>query len=305
MAQAISSLPLTTEDRVQFRVSRCWICDGQIGTMAGSLPVLRLSSLTVIPPMYHAHLHLNIVPSRSTNRRRPGNGYITKIITLSEGRANGKHCINKFFFHFFRSRISWRTAEWWLLHCSNEWQNWMTELIRGDGQMTTKGRRQKIMLNPNHGQRKRKEDYWRAWLFQDLSWLGAKNVGSCITNARRVIVSDFLRYTGGEGFLSVWSRFTKLDSTLWTRIQVQYMEWRHTMSPRTMKGKGAPSATKLFLQSFIMKRHYSGKILPQERQQRYLTARINSQNMNASSHLASFTRNISELTLLHDCVGTQ
>jgi hypothetical protein len=35
----------------------------------------------------------------------------------------------------------------------------MTELAMGDRQMTTQGRRQKIMLNPNHGQRERKEDY--------------------------------------------------------------------------------------------------------------------------------------------------
>jgi hypothetical protein len=71
-----------------------------------------------------------------------------------------------------------------------------------------------------------------------------------------------------------------------------------------MKDKGAPSAAKLFLQSFVMKRHYSGKILSQERQQRYLAIRINSKNMNARSRLANFTRNIPELSFLHDCVRT-
>ena len=76
------------------------------------------------------------------------------------------------------------------------------------------------------------------------------------------------------------------------------------MSRRTMKGKGTPSEAKLFLQSFVMKRHYSGKILPQERQQRYLAARINSKIMNARSHLAYLTRNTFELSLLRDCVRT-
>jgi len=166
------------------------------------LPVLRLSSITVIPPIPHAHLHLNIDLNRRANRRRPGIGNIPKIIALSDSRENRKHCIKKCF-HFRRSRISWRTAEWWLLHCSNEWQNWMIELIMGDRQMTTQGRRQKIMPNPNHWQRERKEDYWRVRLFQDLSSLGAKNADNCNTNATRANVTDFLRCTGSERFLSL------------------------------------------------------------------------------------------------------
>ena len=48
MAQKVSRLPLTTEDRVQFRVSPCGICGGQSGTMAGFPP-----STSVI--LYHCH----------------------------------------------------------------------------------------------------------------------------------------------------------------------------------------------------------------------------------------------------------
>ena len=48
-----------------------------------------------------------------------------------------------------------------------------------------------------------------------------------------------------------------------------------------------------------MKRHYSVKLLSQER---YLAARIKSKNVNARSQLVRLTRNISELSLLHDCV---
>jgi hypothetical protein len=69
------------------------------------LPVLRFSSVSVIPPKPHAHLLLNTALNRRTNRRRPGIGNIPKIIALSEGRENGKHCIKKYF-HFCRSRTS-------------------------------------------------------------------------------------------------------------------------------------------------------------------------------------------------------
>lgn len=218
MAQAVSRCLSPQKTVIQFGVSPLGFVVDKVALWQVFLPVLRLSSVTVIPPIPHAHLHLNFVFNRRTNWRRPGNGKIKNIIAFSEGRENGKHCIKKYF-HFCRSRILWRTAEWWLLHCSNEWQNWMTELAMGDRQMTTQGRRQKIMLNPNHGQRERKEDYWRAWLFQDLSSLGAKNAGSCNTNARRVIVTDFLRCTKVGASFRKWSRFMKLDSTFWTRIR--------------------------------------------------------------------------------------
>jgi hypothetical protein len=44
--------------------------------------------------------------------------------------------------------------------------------------------------------------YWRVWLFQDLSSLGATNDGGCNTNARRAIVAVLLHCIGGESFLS-------------------------------------------------------------------------------------------------------
>ena len=55
---------------------------------------------------------------------------------------------------------------------------------------------------------------------------------------------------------------------------------------------------KLSLQSFGMKRHYSVKLLLQEG---YLATWISSKNLNARSHLVHLKRNISELSLLHDC----
>jgi hypothetical protein len=95
----------------------------------------------------------------------------------------------------------------------------------------------------------------------------------------------------------IWSRVMKLDFTT-LNPNVSGNTWNDAIrcSQGRWKQNVRHQQQKLFLQSFVMKRHYSGKLLPQERQQRYLVARINSINLNARLHQAHLTRNISEIS---------
>jgi hypothetical protein len=61
------------------------------------LPILRFSSVSDISPMLQANFFLNTTLNRRTHRRRSGIWNTQKIIALSEGRENGKHCIKSIF----------------------------------------------------------------------------------------------------------------------------------------------------------------------------------------------------------------
>jgi hypothetical protein len=145
---------------------------------------------------------------------------------------------------------------------------------------------------------------WRAWLFQDLSSLGAKNAGSCNTNARRAIVTDFLRCTGGEVFLShmvtVYETWLHENQTTsgnvrndaigcpqrqWT-VKVRHQQQNYFCNLLLWNG--------INLVKFSLSSN-KNDIWPLE---------STAKNLNAFSHLVHLTRNISELSLLHDCVRT-
>jgi len=60
MAQAVSRWPPTAGAQFQSQESQCYICDGHSGTEMGFIQVLRFSSVSIISPVLHAHLHLHV-----------------------------------------------------------------------------------------------------------------------------------------------------------------------------------------------------------------------------------------------------
>ena len=58
MTLAVSRQSLTAKVRVRYRARQGEICGGESGTGRGSLGVLRLSPVSIIPPMSHTHLLL-------------------------------------------------------------------------------------------------------------------------------------------------------------------------------------------------------------------------------------------------------
>jgi len=55
MAEGVSCQPLNMKAGVQSRTSLCGILGGQTGTGTGYIQVLLFSTVTLIPPMHHAH----------------------------------------------------------------------------------------------------------------------------------------------------------------------------------------------------------------------------------------------------------
>jgi len=60
MGQAVSRRPPTAGGQFQSQESQCYVCDGHSGTGMGFIEVLRSSSVSIIPPVLHAHLHLHV-----------------------------------------------------------------------------------------------------------------------------------------------------------------------------------------------------------------------------------------------------
>ena len=64
MAQAVSRKPPTAGAQFQSQESEGCICDGHSGTGIGFIQVLRSSSVSIIPPVLHAQLHLHVSATR-------------------------------------------------------------------------------------------------------------------------------------------------------------------------------------------------------------------------------------------------
>jgi hypothetical protein len=71
MTQAVYRRSLTAEARIRFHAYPCEICGGQSGTETGYffLSVLHFSSVSIIPPVLHTHLHLQADINRRKNGR--------------------------------------------------------------------------------------------------------------------------------------------------------------------------------------------------------------------------------------------
>jgi len=72
MAQAVSRWPPTTGVQFQSQESQCYICEGHIGTEMVFIQVLRSSSVSIVSPVLHAHLHLHVSAIKWTNGRSRG-----------------------------------------------------------------------------------------------------------------------------------------------------------------------------------------------------------------------------------------
>jgi hypothetical protein len=94
MTQAVYRRSLTAEVRIRFHAYPCEICSGQSGTGTGFffLSALHFSPVSIIPPVLHTHLHLQVDLTRRTIGLRLGN--LKKKVVLSE-RAD--HWIDKYF----------------------------------------------------------------------------------------------------------------------------------------------------------------------------------------------------------------
>ena len=62
-----SRRPLTAEVRLRYEVGVCGICGGQCGTRTRDFPRTYGFPVNIIPPMFHAHLHLHVALTRRTN----------------------------------------------------------------------------------------------------------------------------------------------------------------------------------------------------------------------------------------------
>jgi hypothetical protein len=63
MAHVVSRRPFTTELRVNSQAHFYGICGGEGGTVAYFLRVLRLSHVSIVPPMPHNHSFIRLPPT--------------------------------------------------------------------------------------------------------------------------------------------------------------------------------------------------------------------------------------------------
>jgi len=64
MDQAVNCQPLTRQAQVRYKASPYEICNGQSGIRTGFSPSIWVSPASVISPLLHTHLHLNITSIR-------------------------------------------------------------------------------------------------------------------------------------------------------------------------------------------------------------------------------------------------
>jgi len=64
--------PLTAHVRLSCEVGVCAYCGGQCVTRTEDFPSTSVSTVSIIPSLFHTHLHLHVALSRRTNGRSLG-----------------------------------------------------------------------------------------------------------------------------------------------------------------------------------------------------------------------------------------
>ena len=88
IAQALSCLPVTAEARIEFQISPREFVVHKVTLVKIFLPVLLFSPVSIMPPIFHTHLHLSTRSYKDGMRTSSGN--LTENNSPSE-RGSSEH----------------------------------------------------------------------------------------------------------------------------------------------------------------------------------------------------------------------